>query len=387
MHSLMRSAMWAALVSGLLSGPAYTATLQVGPQRTIKLPSEAAKVARDGDVIAIEAGIYRGDVASWPQHGLTLKGIGQRAHIQAQGQAAEAKAIWVFKGNDITVENIELSGAAVEDLNGAGIRFEGRHLTLRNCHFHHNQMGLLTGANPLSEILIEGSEFNDNTVDYRRYGKLGHNIYIGNIKRFTLRNSYIHDASTGHNVKSRAQENHLLYNRISDERNGSSYLVDLPDGGNAYLIGNLLHQNVLTENPAMLAFAAEHHRSQANQQLYVVNNTFVNDRPNGFFLNNHSISPAILINNLLVGQATSVEGLSVQKHNLMEAQARFRNAGEYDYRLLPYADAIDQGIAPGQASNGFPLAPEAQYRHPLGTEIRRQQGAIDIGAYEFTGKQ
>ncbi len=386
MQRSILAAAWAAILSLLLSGPASAATLQVGPQRALKLPSEAAKVAKDGDIVAIDAGMYSGDVASWPQNRLTLRGVGGRARLDSRGSAAEGKAIWVLKGNDITVENIEFSGARAPDRNGAGIRFEGANLTIRNSHFHDNEMGILTGANPLSDILIEGSEFNNNTVDYRRYGSLGHNIYIGDVRRFTLRNSYIHDASIGHNVKSRARENYILYNRIMDERNGSSYLVDLPDGGNGYLIGNLFHQSANTDNPTMIAFAAEHNQNKPQQLLYVVNNTFVNDRAGGIFVNNHSVAPAILINNLFVGQGTVLAGPGEQKQNLAVEEAGFKNRAAYDYRLLPGSVAIDKGIDPGRTPSGFVLRPGFQYVHPLGIELRRQQGPIDVGAYELGGR-
>lgn len=373
---------WAILVFTQLP-PAYGRTWQVGPQRALKTPSEAARAARDGDVVEIDAGIYAGDVASWPQSRLTLRGLNGNAHLDANGNASEGKAIWVLKGNDVTVENIELSGAAVPDLNGAGIRFEGTNLTMKNCHVHHNQMGILTGVNPASDILIEGSEFNDNTVDYQRFGKLGHNIYIGNIHRFTLRNSHIHDAATGHNVKSRAQENYILYNRISDERNGSSYLVDLPDGGRAYLVGNLFHQGANTENPAMLAFAAEKNPTAPGQQLYLVNNTLLNDRlPGGAFLHNHSVATALLINNLLIGKATALIGPVQEVHDIRAGTEALRDPANYDYRLTPGSPAIDQGIVPGLAANGFKLAPEFQYRHPHGSEPRLNLGPIDAGAYE-----
>jgi hypothetical protein len=386
MHRTILPATWATIFVFQLITSAYAATLQVGPSRALKLPSEATRLAKDGDLVTIDAGIYPADVAVWPQHRLILRGVGQRAHLEAQGTAAEDKAVWVLKGNDILVENMEFSGAMATAHNGAGIRFEGTNLTLRNCHFHHNQMGILTGVNPLSDILIENSEFNDNTVDYRRYGKLGHNIYVGNIRRFTLRNSYIHDASTGHNVKSRAQENYLLYNRISDERNGSSYLVDLPDGGQGYLVGNLFHQGVNAENAAMLAFAAEHNQTQPLQQLYIVNNTFVNDYPGGSFLNNHSIATAVLINNLLLGKATVIIGPNVQKQNLMNVDARLKNPAAYDYQLLPGSATIDQGADPGLAANGFKLRPEFQYHHPADSEVRPRHGTIDVGAYEFSSK-
>ena len=383
-YSLLPAA-WAAILSILLSGPAYAATLQVGLQRALKLPSEAAQVAKDGDVVAIDAGMYPGDVAIWPQNRLTLRGVGGRAHLEAKGKVAEGKAIWVLKGNAVTVENIEFSGARAASLNGAGIRFEGTNLTIRNSHFHDNEMGILMGVNPLSDILIEGSEFNNNTVA-QHYIDPGHNIYIGNVRRFTLRNSYIHDANIGHNVKSRAKENYILYNRIMDERNGSSYLVDLPDGGNSYIIGNLFRQSENTDNPAMIAFAAEHNRDNPRQTLYVVNNTFVNDRNGGIFVNNHSVAPAILINNLFVGKGTVLAGPGEQKQNLAVEDASFKNRAAYDYHLLPGSVAIDKGIDPGRSAGGFVLRPGFQYVHPLGSEVRRQQGPIDVGAYESGGR-
>lgn len=363
--------------------PAFGATLQVGPDYPLKRPSEAARLAKDGDTVVITAGEYPEDVAVWPQHRLTLRGIDGYAQLIANGKVAERKAIWVIQGNDIVVENIAFSGARSPHFNGAGIRFEGTGLTLRNCHFHDNEMGLLTGGNPFSTILIEGSEFNDNTVDYRRYGKLGHNIYIGAIRRFILRHSYIHDAHIGHNVKSRARENFIVYNRITDERRGSSYLVDLPDGGTSYLIGNSFRQRPDSDNPAMLSFAAEHNRTDTRQTLYVINNTAVNDRANGHFINNHGITAAVLLNNLLVGKAMTTQGPIRQQRNLFVEDGGFKNRQAFDYRLVSGALAIGQGIEPGVSSDGVALRPAFQYRHPRAVEKRPSNGAIDIGAYEF----
>lgn len=359
--------------------------IQVGPQRPYKTPSAAAQVATHGAIVEIDAGTYQGDVAVWRQHNLTLRGVGGRAHLEAAGNAAERKAIWVIKGNNATIENIEFSGAQVSDKNGAGIRLEGSGLTIRNSHFHHNEMGILTGKKPNSDILIEGSEFNNNTVDYERYRRLGHNIYIGEVRRFTLRNSYTHDAHVGHNVKSRARENYILYNRIMDEENGSSYLVDLSEGGDAYLIGNLFRQSPLTENTTLISFASEHNRDNPQQSLYVINNTFINDNQEGIFVNNRSVAPATLINNLFVGEGQLLNGPGEVRNSLRVAEPGFQNRAAYNYRLLAGSPAIDQGVEPGQAANGFALRPDSQYVHPLGIEPRPQRGPIDIGAYEFNG--
>ncbi|WP_054760284.1 right-handed parallel beta-helix repeat-containing protein [Methylomonas koyamae] len=353
----------AALACLLALNAAMAKDWYVGPQRTLKLPSQAARLAGDGDTVHIDAAVYSGDVAVWPQHRLTLRGSGGWARLHANGLNAEGKAIWVIKGDRVVVENIEFTGAEAQALNGAGIRYEGRLLTLRHCHVHHNQMGLLTGADPEREILIEGSEFNDNTVDYRLHGKLGHNVYIGNIKRFTLRNSYIHDAATGHNVKSRAKFNFLLYNHIGDEQRASSYLVDLPDGGESYLIGNQLYQAADSENPAMVSFAAEHNQAEP-YTLYLVNNTLVNAKAGSYFLHNHNVAEAVLINNLLVGQAATIQGPFRATHNVWAEQELFADGGRFDYRLRAEAGAIDQGVDPGISATGVALAAEFEYRHP-----------------------
>lgn len=357
---------------------------RVGSSSLYRKPSDIARVVRSGSIVEIEAGEYPEDVAIWRQSNITLRGVGGRAHMQANGTAAQGKAIWVIKGNNVVIENIEFSGAKVPSRNGAGIRMEGTNLTLRNCHFHDNEMGILTGTNLASEILIENSEFNNNTVNYKQHGRLGHNIYIGRIAKFTLKGSYIHDAETGHNVKSRAMENYILYNRITDEKLGSSYLVDLPNGGDAFIIGNLFHQNNLNDNYTLVAFSAEKNWERATSSLYVVNNTFVNSARNSLFITNHSAGLTTMINNLFVGPGNIIKGIGKDVNNIQVLEADFVNGGAYDYRLkLTMKDAIDQGVEPGVAKNGFALSPKYQYVHSEATEPRPINGDIDRGAYEF----
>jgi hypothetical protein len=320
-----------ALLPAMLVDEARATTLRVGPQHALKAPSAAAKVARDGDRIEIEAGVYAGDAAVWRQSGLTLRGIGGRAHLQADGAQAEGKGIWVIKGNDTIVENIEFSRAKVPDRNGAGIRLEGRNLTVRNCYFHDNENGILAGSNGASDVFIEHSEFARNGAGDGQ----SHNLYIGTVRTFTLRESYVHHAMVGHNVKSRALKNVIENNRIMDEADGrASYAIDLPDGGISFVVGNVLQQGPKSENSTILAYAAEKYRNPANR-LFVLNNTFFNGNPaGGRFLSIRTGADSIVVmNNVFSGPGALPSGVLDAGGNLRVRHSDFVDPDRFDFRL------------------------------------------------------
>lgn len=222
--------------------------------KTYRTIAEAARSAPDGATVEIHAGTYRRDVAVWKQDDLVIRGVGGRPVLDADGRAAEGKAIWVIKGNNVRVENIEFTGAAVNDRNGAGIRHEGVGLTLSNCYFHHNQNGILGGGHPRNDIVIENSEFAHNGFGDGRT----HNIYIGRARSLTVRDSRSHHAQVGHQLKSRAAVNTILSSEFYDGEDGrSSYAIDISNGGRALLRGNLIQQGPATENRNLISYGAE----------------------------------------------------------------------------------------------------------------------------------
>lgn len=275
--------------------------LFVGPGRTYERPSDAARVAQNGALVEIVAGDYNGDVAVWGQDDLVLRGVGPRPHLRAGGKAAEGKAIWVIKGNRVTVENLEFSGARVPSRNGAGIRAEGAGLTIRNSHFHHNEMGLLTNPSPNSVVIIERSEFNHNRTETARHGRLGHNIYVHRARRFVLRDSHVHGAETGHQVKTRAQRNEIRGNRIRDGDGDGSFLLDISEGGQAEVSGNRFEQSARAANRTAIAFAGESAGTSSGHSLQVRGNHFLNQGGSGTFVRNHSDAEAILEGNQFEG--------------------------------------------------------------------------------------
>jgi MYXO-CTERM domain-containing protein len=361
----------------LAEAAAGAATLQVGPGKTYAVPSEAAAEANDGDIIEIDAGTYTGDVASWYANNITLKGVGGYAHLEANGNHAEGKAIWVIKGDSVTVEWIEFTGATVPDQNGAGIRAEGSGLTIRHCYFHDNEEGILGGA---GEVLIEYSEFADNG-----YGDgYSHNMYLGNsVTVFTLRFCYTHHAIIGHNVKSRAQVNYILYNMIFDGDDGTaSYEVDLPNAGTSFVIGNVIQQGPATDNSTILTYGEEG-ASNPSSDLYVVNNTFVNDRSAGTFIRNSASTPAVVVNNIFAGNGTVLDGPGVPVHSIESDDPGFVDRAGFDYHLAEGSAAINAGTDPG-TGGGESLAPEFEYvYHSDGQARAMVDGQWDAGAFEY----
>ena len=382
-------AAWAAAFSLLALGlVSYGATLQVGPGRQYKAPCAAFAAAAPGDTIEIDAATYAGDVCTLYADNLTIRGVGGRPKIDAAGRNAAGKGTWVLSGKNTVVENIEFTEASVPDRNGSGIRLQADNLTVRNCYFHDNENGILTGASAASEILIEYSEFGYNGAG----DGYSHNMYIGNVAKFTLRYCYSHHARTGHLVKSRAAVNQILYNRLSNEATGTaSYELDLPNGGESYVIGNLIEQGPATENSTILTYREEGASpSNPSTQLFVVNNTFVNDRPSGgtFIRIDPSVqTPAVVVNNIFAGPGTlNTQASAVLRANLDPTgpDPLFADRANLDYHLMAQSPAIDTGVDPG-AANGHALAPVAAYIHPACGEGRKRVGNFDIGAYEFLG--
>ena len=252
--------------------------LRVGPLGEYATPSAAAAAARDGDTIEIAPGDYRGDVAVWNANRIRIVGADPRPHIRAEGRDAQGKAIWVVRGGDVTIENVEMSGARVADRNGAAIRAEGRNLILRKAYLHDNENGLLSGANETSEITIEHCEF------ARNGGGDGytHNLYIGNIAKLIVKQSYFHHALGGHQVKSRAAISILTDNRLADEADGrASYEADFSNGGQVLLAFNIFQKGPSAENSTLVSYGAEGLSADAKSEFIAKGNTFISQRPGG----------------------------------------------------------------------------------------------------------
>jgi hypothetical protein len=338
--------------------------LRVGRRRDIKTLDAAARVARDGTRVLVDAGDYVGDVAVWRQSDMTIRAVDGPARIIAAGKSAEEKGIWVTKGTNVVVDGFEFTGARVPDRNGAGIRHEGGHLTVRNCRFIDNENGILAGGDRTTDIHIEGSEFGHNGAGDGQ----SHNLYVGAIALLTVSASYFHHGRVGHLLKSRAQRTHVQYSRLTDEAGGrASYELECPNGGFVVLVGNIVEQSALTENFTMVSYGREGLVWPTNS-LFIVNNTLVNDYAGGGAFLDVVAKPTrvVLYNNVLIGKhnATLESSLAGEfAGNVSASNNDVVSLDRYDYRLTKRAAFVGKAVMP-PTDAGVDLRPMHEYVHP-----------------------
>ena len=285
------------LLATLAGFDAAARTLEVGPGRHYAMPSDAARAAMAGDTIDIWPGEYA-DCAVWTASNLTIEGVGPGAVIV--DKICEGKAIFVARGDNITIRNLSFARAHVSDENGAGIRAEGRNLTVEHSRFIDNQNGILAGPSPQSTILIRDSQF-------LRNGFCGnacsHGVYIGHIATLRIERSKFFETRDGHHVKSRALRTELVGNDIRDGKDGTaSYLVEIPNGGSLLMENNVLEKGPNNSNHSAVVMIGAEGATQRTEQLRFIGNSIRNDDSHEtVFVRNLTATPATLERNTLKG--------------------------------------------------------------------------------------
>ena len=273
--------------------PAHARQLDVGPDRELKAPSAAARIAADGDVIRIDPGEYF-DCAFWRANRLTIEGTADG--VVMTDAACAGKASFVVDGNDITIRRITFTRVRVGDGNGAGIRAEGRGIVVENCRFINNQVGLLAADMPGGAIVIRDSEFTDNSAcnDRTCVGAL----MTGAATRLEITHSHFSGTKGGHQIVSAADAMAMTDSTVEDGPQGSSsYLVMHSGPGSVLLEGNTLEKGPQTSNrrAAVLLDAP-----MGDQGALVFRaNHFINDTgsPANFIVNWTSGNPVLEGNN------------------------------------------------------------------------------------------
>ena len=216
-----------ALAFGLAVGPARAHTLQVGPGQGYDSPSAALKEAADGDTVEIAPGEYF-DCVRVRAANLTIRGTGPGAVLT--DQVCDGKAIIVAQADNLTVRDLTLQRARVADGNGAGIRAEGRNISIEHVQFRNSQSGLMAGDNPDSTITVRDSTFRETGIC--EGDKCGNSISIGHVARLIIERTDITGNRGGHQIVSGADLTELRHDTLQDGPTGSaSFQLMLPHGG------------------------------------------------------------------------------------------------------------------------------------------------------------
>ena len=283
-------------------------TLSVCPTCPYRLLSEAGAAVQAGQTILVESTTsVMVDCLVVARSDVTIRGVlepkGRRPSIG--NTSCGGKGIVGAKDlalRNLTIEGLELSGATVADGNGAGIRFQGLGLTLRNVFLHDNENGLLSGgATGTSTIRIEHSIFLRNG-SASRPGKQ-HNAYVSNTVGATLEflgNISLSAAHEGHELKSRTERSSVSCNVLASLSGVDSYTIDFPQGGDVSVSDNVLQQGPESSNKAMLSFARESD-VHATRILRLARNTIVNDHPAGYIFALSADASLVLDKDVVIG--------------------------------------------------------------------------------------
>jgi hypothetical protein len=370
----------------LAAAAAHADTLIAGPDGVPQTLRDAIRQARDGDTIQLLSGDYKGDVAVIEGRRLTLRGMGKRPVLHAEGRHAEGKGILVVRGGEVTIENVEFRGARVPDGNGAGIRFEKGRLTVDRCAFFDNEGAIMTGNDGEAELQIRDSEFG---MAPRIVGGLHHLLYVGRIARAVVTGSRFYGGYEGHLIKSRARETRLLYNLIVDGPDGeASYEVELPNGGVAHLIGNVIGQSEKSQNATLVSFGAEG-RTWDRNALYLSHNTLVGDpwQPNRFLrVWRDRLGEGVelkAVNNLLVGIGTfeTFNDGHFEGNRWVLRRRNLQSVWSLEFELR-HDSALKGTVAAAGMGGGMSLQPAAEFTLPVGTAPLKPATAWSPGAFQ-----
>jgi hypothetical protein len=212
----------------------------------------------------------------------------------------------VISGADVTVENIAFSGARVPDQNGAGLRAEGRNLTVRQARFFDNENGILAAAVAGSTISIEGSTFERNG---KCAANCAHGIYVDAIARLKIVASTFREQRAGHHIKSAASAFEVSGSTIEDGPEGTaSYLIDITSGGEVAIADNQMQKGPNSDNWGTAIHIGGGGAPQGSAYR-ISHNRFRSDTPHEVaFVRNETGVPAVLEGNQLEGTVIALVG-------------------------------------------------------------------------------
>lgn len=381
--------------------PAMATSWTVGAGKTYATVSaaHASGSVANGDTLLVDPATYTDTVTFTKRLVVKSSAAPTRFVVNVTGLSLpESKGAYLFKASasGSIIRDAEIYGARLPyptflDPNGASVRVDNPYpdkLKFYNCYFHDSDDGFLGGAN--DTLWFYDSEFAFNGFGTGQT----HNVYVnGGGGVFWAEGCFSHESNSGHCFKSRAAETHLEYCRVQSGPTGTTdYEIDVPDCGRTYIIGCVIEQGPLSVNGFIVKYGAES-ESQGNKDLYLINNTLVNNRSGGTFIDARSGTTVKDHNNIfydVAGTATiHGNGTYTTANQYIETgganNAKFVAPNLYDFRFTGATPTppLNSGTSPGTSSTGYSLTPTKHYVYNLGTTTRPTVSTIDIGAFEY----
>ena len=289
-----------------LAVPAAARTLEVGPNKPFRQPSEAAAAAASGDHILIAPGEYF-DCAVWRASRLVIEGTGKPENTVITDKTCNGKGLFLTDGEDITIRNLTLARARAPDSNGAGIRMEANTLTVEHVRFVNNQNGILTNADVHGTLIVRDSEFLRNGVCQRN---CAHGIYADTLDLLRVERSKFFETRSAHHIKSRARRTEVIDSDLQDGPNGTaSYQIEVPNGGSVLVRGCTIEKGPRAENRTGAIVIGLEGVTQPTREIIIENNSFrVDGGYPSYLVYNQTATDAVLTGNRLSGSAKALHG-------------------------------------------------------------------------------
>ncbi|MGE4045405.1 MAG: right-handed parallel beta-helix repeat-containing protein [Acetobacteraceae bacterium] len=287
--------------------PSHARTLEVGADKQFAQPSAAAAAAQDGDKIVIAPGEYF-DCVNWKANKLVIEGAGAKPEDTViTDKVCAGKGLFLISGQDITIRNLTLTRARVPDGNGAGIRMQANNLTVEKVRFVNNENGILVNNGLTGHLTIRDSTFVRNGSCER---SCSHGLYVSSIDLLRIENTTFTETKRAHHIKSRAKRTEIINSTIQDGPTGTaSYLIELPNGGDALIRGNRLDKGPKAENTSSAIMIGAEGVTQRTREILLENNTFRNlGTYDTYFVINLTAAEVEMKGNTLSGRVRPLKG-------------------------------------------------------------------------------
>ena len=231
----MVRALLALVVALLVLAPTASAdTFEVGPGRTYHTLQDVTGLVDPGDVVLLDGGAtYPGGVvfdrpgsAAQP---ITVRGVGAvRPVVSGATNTLEARA------DHYVFERLELTGGSFRCFYHHAHDVTLRDSVVHDCPAH----GILGADNDSGSFLMDHVEVygcGNGTSQHQVYMATDETNHPGSV--FRMQHSYVHDATGGNNIKSRAERNEIYFNWVEDALYHELELIGPDPGGGSGVPG------------------------------------------------------------------------------------------------------------------------------------------------------